>query len=55
MLSLLRAGIPIYYFDSELDTIVEERPVGTVWRVELGHGRSVTYLDDGPVKDEKGR
>lgn len=49
VLALLRAGIPIYYFDSEMDSVVEERPDGTVWRVELGPGRSVRYLDDQPL------
>jgi hypothetical protein len=52
VLALLRAGIPIYYFDSELDTIVEERPDGTVWRVELGPGRLVRYLDDQPIRHD---
>ncbi len=47
--ALLRAGIPIYYFDSALDSIVEERPDGTVWRVELGPGGAVSYLDDEPA------
>lgn len=47
--AILRAGIPIYYFDSALDSVVEERPDGTVWRVELGPGRKVSYLDDEPA------
>ena len=49
VLAHLAAGHPIYYFDDELDSIVEERPDGTIWRVELGPGRSVRYIDDGPT------
>ncbi|WP_071469115.1 hypothetical protein [Roseinatronobacter thiooxidans] len=50
VLELLRAGIPIYYFDKVLDSIVEERPDGTVWRVELGPGARVSYMDDHPIR-----
>lgn len=49
VLALLRAGIPIFYYCDEAGCIVEERPDGTVWRVELGPGRSVRYLDDFPI------
>tara|TARA_R110002012_G_scaffold8612_4_gene39706 strand:+ start:2583 stop:2816 length:234 start_codon:yes stop_codon:yes gene_type:complete len=49
VLAHLAAGHPIYYFDDELDSIVEERPDGTMWRFELGPGRSVRYIDDGPA------
>lgn len=56
VLELLRAGIPIYYWDDALGSVVEERPDGTVWRVELGPGRSVRYLDARPTYlNEKGR
>lgn len=49
VLAHLAAGHPIYYFDKALDSVVEERQDGTIWRVELGPGRHVMYLDDEPA------
>lgn len=49
VLAHLEEGHPIYYFDDALDSIVEERPDGTIWRVELGLGGHIRYIDDGPA------
>jgi hypothetical protein len=46
VLALLRAGIPIYYYCYEAGCTVEERPDGTVWRVNLGPDRQVSYLNN---------
>lgn len=50
VLAHLEAGHPIYYFDKLLDSVVEERPDGTIWRVILGPGRSVSYPDQEPAR-----
>lgn len=50
VLALLSAGIPIFYYCDEAGCIVEERPDGTIWRVELGPGRHVRYIDDQPIR-----
>lgn len=50
VLAHLAAGHPIYYFDSVLDSVVEERPDGTIWRVTLGPGGVVEYPDQGPAR-----
>lgn len=47
VLAHLSAGNPIYYFDDDLDSVVEERPDGTIWRVILGPGGAVSYPDQG--------
>lgn len=41
----------MHYFCVELDCVVEERPDGTIWRVELGPRRRVRYLDDRPIRN----
>jgi hypothetical protein len=50
VLAQLEAGHPIYYVDDELDSIVEERPDGTIWRVILGPGGAIAYLDQEPAR-----
>lgn len=50
VLAHLAAGHPIYYFDDDLDSIVEERPDGTIWRVILGPCRAVSYPDQEPAR-----
>jgi hypothetical protein len=49
VLAHLEAGHPIYYFCSEIDSVVEERPDGTIWRVRLKAGGVIEYLDEKPV------
>lgn len=44
--AILRAGFPIYYYCNKAACTVEERPDGTVWRVNLGPDRQVSYLDN---------
>lgn len=51
VLAILRARHPMHYFCVELDCVVEERPDGTIWRVELGPRRRVRYLDDRPIRN----
>lgn len=48
VLAQLAAGHSIYYFCDDAGCHVEERPDGTIWRVELGPDRSIRYLDDHP-------
>jgi hypothetical protein len=50
VLAHLAAGHPIYYFDSVLDSVVEERPDGTIWRVILRPGGAIEYPDQGPAR-----
>lgn len=45
VLAHLRAGHPIYYFDKALDSVVEERPDGTILRVTLKPGGLIEYKD----------
>lgn len=49
VLAHLEAGRPIYYFCDERDSIVEERPDGTIWRVRLKAGGAIEHLDERPV------
>lgn len=49
VLAQLAAGHPIYYFCDDAGCHVEERPDGTVWRIELGRSGTVRYLDGGPI------
>jgi hypothetical protein len=49
VLAHLEAGHPIYYFCSEIGSVVEERPDGTIWRVRLKAGGVIEYLDERPV------
>jgi len=48
VLAHLSAGNPIYYFCDERDSIVEERPDGTILRVSLKAGGVVEYVDQDP-------
>lgn len=45
----LAAGHPIYYRCDDAGCYVEERPDGSIWRVEFGPGGSLRYLDDRPI------
>ena len=45
VLAHLEAGHPIYYFDKSLDSVVEERPDGTILRVTLKPGGVIEYQD----------
>lgn len=45
VLAHLSAGHPIYYFDKALDSVVEERPDGTILRVTLKPGGVIEYQD----------
>lgn len=45
VLAHLAAGHPIYYFCDERDSMVEERPDGTIVRVTLKSGGVVEYDD----------
>lgn len=49
VLAQLAAGYPIYYFRDDAGCHVEERPDGTIWRVEFGPGGSLRYLDYRPL------
>lgn len=49
VLEHLEAGHPIYYVCSEIDSVVEERPDGAIWRVSLKAGGAIEHLDERPV------